>query len=328
VAIAITMSATLLFSGSALAQEPVEEMSFEELINEAKTAYEDADYERAVDLLLAANRRQPNARLLLNVAKSHEKAGNCVEAMVYYRAFIRDPEAEQNLVPAAEKALERSDECEGWDDLLSGRLTVLSTPLGATVTVDDEEIGMTPLEVAGLMEGRREITVTLEGYESHRESVDLKPDTDATVSVTLEELPEEPEVVAEPEPEPQPEPEPESSGSNVVHYAIAGGIGALGAGLFTVGLITDLGIPDKYDEPRRDPGISASEFDRLTEERSAASTRALIFYVAGSALIAGGIGYGAYAALAGGDTEEESPQLVVSPAFGPRAAGFVLSGEF
>lgn len=316
------------FAGQAAAQTAPEEMEFEDLITEAQTAYKDEDYGRAIELLLAADRRQPNARLLLNVAKSHEKAGDCVEALAYYRAFIRDPGAEENLVPTAEKMFDKAaKDCDGWDDLLAGRLQISSTPSGATVSVDGEEVGTTPMEVVALMEGPRKVRVTLEGYEPAEETVDLKPDADATVELTLEEEPEE-VVVAEPvEPPPEPEPEPDTGPSPVIHYAIAGGIGALGAGLFTVGALTDSSLPGKYDEPRREDDITPDEFDQLTEERKAASTRALIFYISGSALLAGGVGYAIYTAVSSSE-KETAPQLTIAPSVAADGVGVVLSGDF
>ena len=112
-----------------------------------------------------------------------------------------------------------------------------------------------------------------------------------------------------------------------MHYAIAGGVGVVGLTLFTVGLITDLGIPDKYDEPREEPGISQDEFDELTEDREGAVTRALVFYIVGGVLTAGGAGYGAYVA-ATSSKKEEAPRLTLTPEFGRNGFGLSLSGKF
>lgn len=321
------VASCLCFSSPLFAQTEVDAMPFEELIGAAKTEYEAENYDAAITYLLAANRKQPNARLLLNVAKSYEKSGDCVKAQAYYRAFVRDPEAEAGLVRDAKSSIQESSQCEGWDDLMSGRLQLSSTPSGATVIIDGDEVGTTPTEVAGLMEGTHDVSFVLEGYERSEETVDLLPERDKELAVTLTEVPQQ--VVAEPESEPEPQPEPvaDTGTSPVVHYAVAGGIGAVGLGLFTAGLITDLGIPNKYDEPRRDPGLSDSEHARLTEERKGATTRAMIFYISGGVLIAAGVGYAAFVATTMGE-EEPPPTLSFVPSVGPDGIGVVLSGAF
>lgn len=318
------VAALVCFSAStASAQSELEGMSFEELIGKAKTAYEGEKFDEAIKYLLAANRAQPNARLLLNVAKSYDKSGKCVQAMVYYRAFVRDPGAEPTLIEQAREALDKSDECEGWNDLMSGRMMISADQPGASATIDGKSVGTLPTEVVGLMEGDHTVEVTLEGYQPFTERLNLYPDKDVTVKATLQEA-----VVVVEEEDPGPTPTvPEPEPVPIVQYAIAGGVGVVGLTLFTVGLITDLGIPKKYDDPRREPGIGESEFNTLTDERKSAATRAVIFYVIGGVLTAGGAGYGAFVA-ATSSQKEEAPRLTLAPDFGPNGFGLSLSGKF
>lgn len=319
---ALAVATVTLFASHAWAQSELEGMSFEELIGEAKTAYEAEKFDDAIKYLLAANRAQPNARLLLNVAKSYEKSGKCVKALVYFRAFVRDPEAEMVLADQARESLAKSASCEGWNDLMSGRLLITASQPGASATVDGNPIGTLPTEVTGLMEGDHKIVVTLDGYDPFEETLKLYPDKDATVKAALQETVIT--VVEDPDPPPS---VPEKAEVPIVQYAIAGGVGAVGLGLFTVGLITDLGITSKYDDPREEPGITQARFDELTEDRGGAVTRALIFYVAGGVLIAGGAGYGAYVA-ATSSKKEAPPRLTFTPTFGREGVGFSLFGKF
>jgi len=320
-----TLVATLvcLSASTAFAQSELEGMTFEELIGKAKTAYEGEKFDEAIKFLLAANRAQPNARLLLNVAKSYEKSGKCVEALVYYRAFVRDPDAEPVLADQARDALGKADACEGWNELMSGRLQISADQPGASATVDGKSVGTLPTEVVGLMEGDHRIEVSLEGYQTFGETLNLYPNKDSSVEAKLKEARE---VVVEEDPGPTPT-IPETEPTPVVPYIIAGSVAAVGLGLFTVGLITDLSIPGNYDEPREKSGIPQDEFDELTEDRKGAATRALIFYVIGGVLTAGGAGYGAYVA-ATSSQKEEAPRLTLSPEFGQHGFGISLSGKF
>lgn len=314
--------AVSLIASSAWAQSDLEGKTFEELIGEAKTAYEGENYDVAIKYLLAANRVQPNARLLLNVAKSYEKSNQCVKALVYFRAFVRDPGAEPVLITQAQESLDKADECEGWDESMSGRIMLSASPPEASASVDGTDIGTLPTEVVGYKAGEHTIEITLEGHDPYVETLNLYPDKDVKVRGELTETVEQ--VVVE-EPPPVEPTEPDSS--PIVHYAIAGGVGAVGITMFTIGLITDLGIPGKYDEPRQQPGISQAEFDELTEDRKGAVTRAMIFYIVGGVLTAGGAGYGAYVAATSGK-KEEAPHLTLTPEFGRDGFGLSLSGRF
>ncbi len=320
--VTLVVAVICLFASNVSAQSELEGMSFEELIGGAKTAYEAEKFDEAIKYLLAANRAQPNARLLLNVAKSYEKSNKCVKALVYFRAFVRDPEAELALADQARASLAAAPKCAGWTDLMSGRVILSASEPGASATIDGTAIGTLPTEVAGLMEGDHKLVITLEGHDPYEETLKLLPDKDVVVKATLKLTPEL--VVEEELPPPTPVDEDKPP---IVQYAIAGGVGAVGLTLFTIGLITDLGIPSKYDDPREVPGIQQSEFDDLTDRRSSAVTRALIFYVAGGVLVAGGAGYGAYVA-ATSSKKETAPRLTLTPEFGRDGLGISISGKF
>ena len=311
-----------LFSLPVAAQSELEGMSFDELIGEAKTAYEAEQFDDAIKYLLAANRAQPNARLLLNVAKSYERSDQCVKALVYFRAFVRDPEAEVVLIEQAREVMSKSSECEGWNDLMSGRLMLSASEPGASATIDGKSVGTLPTEVVGLLEGDHTIVITLDGYQTFEETLKLYPDKDATIHARLREKP--PEIVVDTIAPPSASPR---GPAPIAQYLIATGLTVTGVTLITIGLITDLGIPGKYDDPREEPGISLAEFATLTEQRKGAVTRALVFYVVGGVLTAGGAGYGAYV-TSNASKKESAPSVSLSPEFGRDGIGFSLSGTF
>ncbi len=334
---ALIVGLFLLVPSFATAQDKMEEMTFQELIQTAQDAYMAEDYDRAVQYLIAANLKEPNARLLLNVAKSYEKKGDCVRSLVYYRAFVRAPEAEQSLVRAAKDVISNATDCDGWDELMAGRLLITSAPSGATVSIDGTEVGVTPVEVAGFVEGPHTIFLELDGYEAMERQVDLRPDTDEKFEFELSEKTEEAPPVAVDDTADEPLVVEQSSGgmSPTMHYAIAGGIAAVGVGLLVPAIIIERGLPSKFDDPRRDPGISQSEYNELTSNRKSAVRTSAILYTTGGILLGAGIGYGVYAFLA---SQEEVEPVVridvggvpvsVAPAIGFGAAGLSFSGEF
>ena len=321
---ALVCALVALYAPVVAAQSELEGKSFDELIGQAKTAYEAENYPEAIKYLIAANRAQPNARLLLNIAKSYEKSGDCVKALVYFRAFVRDPEAEPALMDQANESLSKSASCSGWNDLMTGRLLITANQPGASATVDGQSVGTLPTEVAGLMEGDHTIVVTLDGYQPFEETLKLYPDKDAKVSATMREEVQE-VVVDDPGPTPTiPEKEP----TPVVPYIIAGSVSAVGLGVFVGGLIVDLGIPGKFDDPREQTGISQEEFDELTEDRKSAASTAVILYVVGGVLVAGGATYGAITAATSGKKESSKPMMGFAPTVGANGFGFSFNGTF
>ncbi len=66
-----------------------------------------------------------------------------------------------------------------------GELRVLSTPVGASVLINGEEVGVTPLEGEVLAAGDHVVSVQLPGYQSYEANVGIKVGQRATVSAEL-----------------------------------------------------------------------------------------------------------------------------------------------
>lgn len=296
-----------------------EDLTFEEAIGQAKTAYDAEDYDKAVELLLTANRIQPNSRLLLNIARSYARGGDCANAVAYFKAFSRSDDAEDSLVKTANK---EADElaCDAFDDEASGRVMFSSVPTGASVSLDGKELGKTPFETVLLGQGEQKFVFTLEGYETFERTVKLSPQSDATVAASMQEKVEEvPEPVVVQEPVRIP-----STGPDYTYHYVAGGIAGVGVGLVVLGLVSDLVLIPGTDEEREAFAPGTSDYQRLTDQRSSQATMALVGYIGGAALIAGGGGWLTYLLLQ--DQDEES--LSVTPVFGADHAGLSITGEF
>ena len=73
---------------------------------------------------------------------------------------------------------------------ITGVLSLTSSPLGATVTIDGKERGTTPDDFADLLIGEHKITVSKNGYNSTTIDVEIKEDETTEQSVALEKVAE------------------------------------------------------------------------------------------------------------------------------------------
>ncbi len=325
----ITFAATFfLFLGNLSAQEK----TFGELVGEAKTAYDGGEYSKAVDLLLAANRLQPNSRLLLNVARSYDKAGDCKNSLGYYGAFQRS-DAEQSLKDTAQAEAD-AIQCDTFDETASGRTLFKSQPSGATVTMDGETLGVTPFEKVQIPTGIHTFVFSLEGKKDEEKKLQLTVGKDLTIEQRL--VDQQVATTTEPDDKQgdiQEQAPPPEEKDYTQHY-IAGGVAAAGVGLLVMGLVFDLAIIPSTDEDRDATVPGSPEYDELTDKRSGQATVAIIGYVSGSILAVGGAAWLTYLILTdSGDDGEDRDKAIedrigIAPTFGEDSAGLTVFGRF
>ncbi|MGM0556455.1 MAG: PEGA domain-containing protein [Myxococcota bacterium] len=325
-----TLLLSLLLPAGLFAQDDGPSEELKQLVNEARTAFGEKDFETAIDKLLAAYRIEPNARLLYNTARSYEEIDDCRRALVYYRAFTQHEGAEDNLASKAKEKLSRSDQCEDYSSSLSGRLVVSSLPEGADIVVDGEKMGETPEEVAGLPSGEHTVAVELEGYETAENTLELEAAQDRKISVKLVEAkPEETDssdligasdtgggsdVAVNKKAD-----EEGASGSAVSIPAVSlAGVGIIGLGIG--GYIDLVAIPDT-DEERSQYASDTQEYRDLTDKRQGQVTTALVGYIGGSALLAAGATWLILDLT--GILSNSSESARVQPLTAPRRGGFV-----
>lgn len=144
-------------------------------------AYAAGRFKDAVDLFLEADRLAPSAPLSFNIARAYEKLGDDSGALRWYRDYLR-------RAPDAANAKDVQATVSKLEDLLSKKgvqqLTVMSTPPGATVLVDDRPVGVTPW-TGDLFPGRHRVALTLRGYDDQTLEVDLAAHRSQDVSATL-----------------------------------------------------------------------------------------------------------------------------------------------
>jgi tetratricopeptide (TPR) repeat protein len=148
-------------------------------------AYRAERYADAVRSFLEADAISPSAVLSYNIARAYEKLADEAQTLRWYRNYLR-------LNPQASNAVE----VQGYVRALSAALakkgiqqvSVLSSPTGATVAIDGNPLGVTPLTVE-LPPGAHTALLSLRGYLDAPSDFTLPPASPIDVSVTLRPAP-------------------------------------------------------------------------------------------------------------------------------------------
>ena len=75
---------------------------------------------------------------------------------------------------------------------ITGTLALTSTPLGGSITIDGKDYGVTPQNINDLFIGNHDVTVSLNGYKSGRQSFIIQEDHTTNVHIELQSLIEKP----------------------------------------------------------------------------------------------------------------------------------------
>lgn len=186
-------SGALTHSFQARADAPSDEAAMEQRRAAAKTkyqqgaeAYSAGRYKDAVDLFLAADQLAPSAPLSFNIARAYEKLSDDAGALRWYRDYLRrNPDAANaTTVRPLIAALAENLQKKGVQ-----QVTVLTSPAGATVTVDDQPVGVTPW-TGELAPGEHHLLLNLRGYTDVEKSVSLAADQPLDINLRLEQQPQ------------------------------------------------------------------------------------------------------------------------------------------
>jgi len=112
-----------------------------------------------------------------------------------------------------------------------GGLSVRSEPDGATVYVDGEAKGMTPLRLDGVLAGDHRVTLVKEGFLENSRVLNLEKDQTRAVNVKLTPASEATRHTIQIRPEGEEEEGEGLGGSDWLHYALGGGAAAVFAAL-------------------------------------------------------------------------------------------------
>ena len=172
-------AASLSHQPSALADAPSDEAVIEQRRAAAKSKYQEGaaaysagHFKDAVDLFLAADRLAPSAPLSFNIARAYEKLADDAGALRWYRDYLRrNPEASnaatvRPLIAALAESLRKKG---------VQQLTVITSPPGATLGVDDQPVGITPW-TGELSPGAHHLLLSLRGYADSESNLSLAAD--------------------------------------------------------------------------------------------------------------------------------------------------------
>lgn len=192
-------------------------------------------------------------------------------------------------------------------------ISITSTPAGATIFIDGEPRGTTPIALQGENLGAREVEIRMEGHQSYRETL-IADIGNNEVEVTLEELPEPREI------------RDMSAVRLGTGYSLLslGGVGLL---VGTISAINMVSTQNDFDSvAATDPARAQS----LLEQGDRHARLANVGFIAGGALVAGGT---AILLVHRAKSNRESPsddsaRLRWAPSFGAGSAGLQVSGSF
>jgi len=144
-------------------------------------AYSAGRFKDAIELFLQADALAPSAALSFNIARACEKIGDDAASLQWYRDFRR-------RAPDAKNGSEVDERIHALEAILAKKgvqqLTVLSRPLGATVIVDEQPVGVTPY-TGQLPPGTHKVVLSLRGYLDSEQKVELPADRAQDLDVPL-----------------------------------------------------------------------------------------------------------------------------------------------
>lgn len=255
-------------------------------------AYSAGRFKDAIDLFLQADALAPSAALSFNIARAYEKIGDDASTLQWYRDFRR-------RAPDAKNGPEVDERIRALEAVLAKKgvqqLTVFSRPLGATVIVDDQPMGVTPY-TGQLPPGTHKVVLSLRGYLDSEQKVELAADRARDLDVPL--VPSKQDATAAPssattQPPQQPNtgpagtPPPGQSSSSA-KFGIWPWVG-LGAGAAVLG--GSLGFELSRRSAEKDAEQDDTQIgykEKLDRERSRQTTARVLAAVGGALVVTGG----------------------------------------
>ena len=147
--------------------------------------YNAGQYQPAVAAFMAADKLAPSAALSFNIAVAYEKLDDTSGTLRWYRDYLRRSPRAPNASTVQARVSELSSKL-GKSGVQ--QLTVLSTPVGATVAIDGRAVGQTPF-TGELPLGAHRVALELPGYVEASRELTLGPTSARDLSVSLDAAP-------------------------------------------------------------------------------------------------------------------------------------------
>jgi tetratricopeptide (TPR) repeat protein len=121
-----------------------------------KELYDKGDYEASLESFMAAYNYMPNPFVYISIAQSYDKLGKCQEARDYYFKYMKEKPDAGNVPDIKEKI----EELEGR----TGKVSIVSEPEGAVITLDGETTDKTTPAEIDLPGGDHALALNLDGH--------------------------------------------------------------------------------------------------------------------------------------------------------------------
>lgn len=304
----VLAAAIALSAGSAAAQ------TADALVDEGIRLREERRDAEALERFERAYELEPAPRTLAQIALAEQALARFAEAEAHLREALA---ADDPFIRRHRRLLEAAL-AEIGAHLADLRVT--GGPPGATVSVAGREVGTLPLEGAvRVTVGTVRVEVSAEGFEPHREELEVAAGESRELAVELSRLAEAP---GDLELDPAPSPSAPSGGLSSSDVLTIGGIAALGAGVVSLAIASGLMVVREDHAQARQ---SCSDVDPACRDRYYAAVDAeaagVAMYVVGGLLAAAG-----GALLFFGLTGEQRGDSALRCA--PALAGLLCGGRF
>ena len=140
--------------------------------------YQRGDYHAALAEFSASYDREPAAPILFNIGLTQRALFRYLEAIDSLSRYLA---AEKATGPKQRDATRMVAEMRA----LLGPLTVVVTPPGASVSIDDVGRGAAPIEALQLAAGDRVVEIAADGYRTERKRITVAAGVPQTITVEL-----------------------------------------------------------------------------------------------------------------------------------------------
>jgi tetratricopeptide (TPR) repeat protein len=123
---------------------------------QGKELYDKGDYEKSLESFMAAYNYMPNPFVYISIAQCYDKLGKCQEARDYYLKYIQEKPDAGNIPDIKEKVAEL--------EARKGKVSVISDPDGAVVTIDGETTDLKTPAKTELKGGDHALALSMDGY--------------------------------------------------------------------------------------------------------------------------------------------------------------------
>lgn len=209
------------------------------------TFYNEADYPAALVEFKRAYNLAPTWQVLFNIGQSYFQIRNYAKALVTLSRFVDEG---NDRIPEARRAMVETERADLANRV--GHAKITSNRAGAVVTIDDEEVGVTPLREPALVSvGLRKVKAMVPGLSPVEEEVSVSAGDTVDVHFDF------PEPQASPPPDPAPTPAlssplapqtaPPSNASSVSHGPALAAFGVALAGAAVGAVFGGMVLRDK-----------------------------------------------------------------------------------